>query len=135
MIVASRDHVNRGVAEGFTQANHGKAAPIRRMKKGDLIIWYSGKEEFENPDKCQQFTAIGQVKDDDVYQVKISPDFSPFRRNVKFFPSNSVSILPLIENLQFIKNKKSWGYPFRTGFLEINKHDFDLISSQMLNKE
>lgn len=27
---------------------------------------------------------------------------------------------------------KSWGYPFRFGFFEINQHDFDLISSQML---
>jgi len=46
--------------------------------------------------------------------------------------SKETSILPLIENLQFIQNKQSWGYPFRFGMLEINEHDFDLISSQML---
>ncbi|SDG15086.1 hypothetical protein SAMN04488121_103642 [Chitinophaga filiformis] len=27
------------------------------------------------------------------------------------------------------------GYPFRFGFFEINRHDFGLISSQMLQKE
>ena len=34
-----------------------------------------------------------------------------------------------------IKNKKSCGYPFRFAFLEIDRHDFELISSQMLQKE
>jgi len=47
-------------------------------------------------------------------------------------PSVDVSILPLINDLDFIQNKKSWGYPFRFGFFEIKQHDFDLISSQML---
>jgi predicted RNA-binding protein len=41
-------------------------------------------------------------------------------------------ILPLIDDLHFIRNKQSWGYSFRFGFFEINQHDFDLISSQML---
>ena len=29
----------------------------------------------------------------------------------------------------------SWGYPFRFGFFEINRHDFELISSQMPQKD
>ncbi|RZK52785.1 MAG: EVE domain-containing protein, partial [Pedobacter sp.] len=44
-----------------------------------------------------------------------------------------LSIIPLIDDLNFIQNKKSWGYPFRFGFFEINQHDFDLISTQMLH--
>ena len=30
--VASRDHVMRGVAGGFCQLGHGKAAPVKRLE-------------------------------------------------------------------------------------------------------
>lgn len=30
---------------------------------------------------------------------------------------------------------KGIGYPFRLGFFKINRHDFELISSQMLQKD
>jgi hypothetical protein len=83
-------------------------------------------------EKCQEFTAIGKVKDDDTYAFRVSEDFCPSRRNIEFLDCKKVSILPLINDLHFIPNKKSWGYPFRFGFLEINEHDFSLISSQML---
>jgi predicted RNA-binding protein len=135
IIVASEDHVKRGVAEGFAQACHGKASPLKRMQSGDYVLYYSGKKYFGKPDKCQMFTAVGQVKDDEVYQCQMSPDFFPSRRNIHFFPSKEASITALIDQLEFIKNKKRWGYPFRLGFLEISEQDFNLISSQMLNTE
>ena len=88
-----------------------------------------------NVEKCQEFTALGKVIDDEVYPFKVSADFCPSRRNIKFLDTKDLSIIPLIENLEFISNKKSWGYPFRFGFFEINKNDFDLISSQMLQTQ
>ena len=132
IIVASKDHVENGVGQGITQACHGKAAPLKRMKKGDLVIYYSSKQTFGKPEKCQEFTALGKVSDDEIYQQQVSEDFCPSRRNIEFLQCKDTSILPLIDDLQFIQNKKRWGYPFRFGILEINKHDFDLISSQML---
>lgn len=134
MLVASKDHVNNGMAEGIAQACHGKAAPLKRMQKGDFIIYYSGKQTIGQQQHCQQFTAIGQVIDNEVYQFQVTEDFCPSRRNVKFLPSEAVSILPLIAELDFIPNKKSWGYPFRFGAFEIKKCDFDLISSHMLTQ-
>lgn len=82
--MASKDHVKTGVAEGIAQACHSKASPLRRMQKDDYVIYYSGKEHFGQPDKCQEFTAIGQVADDDMYSHQISADFCPARRNVRF---------------------------------------------------
>lgn len=134
IIVASKDHVKNGVLEGIAQACHGKAAPLKRMRKGDLVIYYSSKQVFGKPDKCQEFTAIGKVKDEEVYSFQMSPDFCPSRRNIAFFESKASSILPMINQLDFIKNKNRWGYPFRVGFLEINRNDFELISLQMLSK-
>ena len=135
IIAASKDHVKNGITEGIAQACHGKAAPLKRMQKGDFVIYYSGKQFFEKPDRCQEFTAIGKLTGDDVYRFQMTPDFCPSRRNIEFYESNDISILPLINRLDFIKNKKSWGYPFRFGFLEINQYDFDLISSLMLSEE
>lgn len=135
IIVASKDHVKTGIEQGIAQACHGKASPLKRMRKGDFVIYYSGKQLFGKPDKCQEFTAIGQVEDDEVYHYQMTPDFCPSRRNISFFESNDVSIIPLIERLEFIKNKKRWGYLFRFGFFEIRQHDFELIASKMLTTQ
>lgn len=134
MIAASKDHVKTGLSEGIAQACHGKASPLKRMQKGDFVIYYSGKQSLGKPEKCQEFTAIGRVKDDETYPFQLTEDFCPFRRNIEFYESEDISILPLINDLDFIPNKKSWGYPFRFGFFEINQHDFEFISSKMLQK-
>ena len=135
IITASKDHVKDGVSQGIVQASHGKTAPLKRMQKGDLVLYYSGKQTLGKPDKCQEFTAIGKIQDDEIFQAKISEDFVPFRRKAEFFKGEDVSILPLIKHLHFIKNKDKWGAPFRFGMLEIPKEDFDLISAKMLQND
>lgn len=128
----SKEHTLRGVEGGFIQVCHGKKAPLKRMSKGDWLIVYSSKVSMNNKEKCQNFTAIAQLEKDELYRVQMTNDFFPFRRNIKFYKCNEVSILPLICNLDFILNKKSWGYPFRFGFFEISEHDFYIIASKML---
>ena len=132
IIVASKDHVQRGLAGGFIQANHGKATPLKRMQAGDWVIFYSPKLEYGKPEKCQCFTAIVRVVEDEVYQHDMGGGFIPFRRKVQFLPSNDVSILPLINDLTFIKDKTHWGAPFRFGTLQIPEEDFLLIASRMV---
>jgi len=131
VIVASKNHVMRGVQAGIAQANHGKAAPLKRMSVGDGVLYYSPKLEFEGNEKLQAFTAVGQVVGEDVYQFDMGGGFIPFRRDVKYLNAVDVPIQPLIPHLTFIENKSSWGYLFRFGFFEIPKADFDLIASQM----
>ena len=133
IITASKEHVKTGVKGGFAQACHGKASPLKKMNTGDFVIYYSSKEFFNKKDKCQEFTAIGKVKNDEVYQFEMSPDFCPFRLDIEFFKARDISILPLIDDLEFIPNKQKWGYPFRWGTLQINEHDFKLISNLMFN--
>ncbi|HVV66771.1 MAG TPA: EVE domain-containing protein [Candidatus Saccharimonadales bacterium] len=129
--VVSRDHVQRGVEGGFTQANHGKPWALKKMKKGDWIIFYSPKTSFENGEPLQAFTALCQVTDDEPYQVEVTPSFSPWRRNVRFERTREVPIKPLIEELDFIENKVQWGYKFRFGVIEIGEHDFQTIKKAM----
>ncbi len=49
IIVASKDHVKNGASEGIAQGCHGKASPLRRMNKGDYVIYNSGKQFFRKP--------------------------------------------------------------------------------------
>jgi len=135
IIVASKDHLQRGVAGGFIQANHGKAAPLKRMHQGDFVIFYSPKVEFEKPEKLQCFTAICELVDKDIYQHNMGGRFVPSRRNVRFLLSKDVSILPLINRLTFIKDKTHWGAPFRFGTLQIPEEDFRLIVSKMVENQ
>lgn len=133
--VASKDHVARGVSGGFCQLCHGKAQQLKRMAQGDWIIYYSPKAAFGGDDSCQQFTAIGRVVDDEVYQFEMAPGFIPFRRDIEFLPAQAADIRPLINQLGFIQHKSRWGYAFRFGHIEISQEDFELISSKMLTAE
>ncbi len=129
--VVSLSHVERGVAGGFAQLGHGKAAPLRRMSKGEWLVYYSPKTDFENGEPLQQFTAIGQVTGDSVYEHRMSPDFVPSRLDVRFVKSKPAPIAPLIPRLSFIKDPKRWGFPFRRGQIEMTEDDFHLIASAM----
>jgi len=135
IIVASKDHLQRGLAGGFIQANHGKAASLRRMHAGDWVIFYSPRAEYDKPEKLQCFTAIGKIADENVYQHDMGGGFVPFRRNAIFLPAQDVSILPLIEQLTFIQDKTRWGAPFRFGTLQIPEEDFRFIASKMVNDQ
>lgn len=135
IIVASKDHLQRGLDGGFIQANHGKAAPLKRMHPDDWVVFYSPKLEYEKPEKYQCFTAIAQIADDHIYQHDMGDGFVPFRRNVRFLPARDVPIRPLIETLTFIKDKTHWGAPFRFGTLQLPEEDFKLIAGEMLDDE
>jgi len=132
--VVSKEHVLNGMDWGIMQVCHGKKAPLKRINKGDFIIFYSSKYRMKDKQPYQKFTAIAKAIDDEIYQVKMFENFEPFRRKVKFLKCSETEIKPLINDLDFIQNKKSWGYPFRYGLLEISKKDFDLITTKMLLK-
>ncbi len=106
LICASRDHVLKGVEGSFAQAGHGRKDFISKPSKGDWVVFYSSKDNFENGKPLQKFTAIGQVVDEEPYQPNTSDNFKPHRRNVEFKNSAEVEIRPLLEHLTFIKNKK-----------------------------
>lgn len=129
--VVSQDHAMRGVNGGFMQVCHGKAAPLKRMRKDDYLLVYSPKLSMSGTEKCQSFTAVGKVEDEIVYPFRMTDTFVPFRRNINFIASKACPILPLIPQLEFITDKKHWGYPFRFGFFEISENDFTLIASKM----
>ena len=66
----SRDHVRLGVEGGFTQAGHGKASGLKRMRRDDWLVFYSPKTSLRDGQPLQAFTAIGRVVDDELYRVE-----------------------------------------------------------------
>jgi len=120
-----------GVKGGFIQLNHGKKAPLQRLRAGDGLAMYSPRTEYPDGEPLQHFTAIGVVSTGEIDQVEMSPDFKPFRIDVQFFKCEEAPIKPLIEKLSFIKSKTHWGAAFRFGQLKVPREDFLLIAEAM----
>lgn len=129
--VVSASHVRRGVQGGFAQLCHGKAAPLRRMKRGDWLVYYSPRTEMGGGEPLQAFTAIGRVADDRVYEHAMSETFVPFRRNIAYVVCREARIADLLDRLQLTRGQRNWGYPFRTGHFEIGRDDFRTIAEAM----
>jgi len=134
LAVASADHARRGKVLGIMQVCHGKGGPLRRIRAGDGVVYYSPTVSFRGKDRLQAFTAIGVAEGDRTYQVDMGNGFRPFRRDVDYVEAKPVSILPLLERLELTRGKRNWGYPFRLGLVEITKSDFDTISAAMAAK-
>ena len=130
----SRDHVQPSVKGGFTQAGHGKASGLKRLKADDWLVYYSPKTSLRDGEPVQAFTAIGRVADEELYQVEQAPGFAPWRRNIEFVKGIEAPIRPLIDQLSFIKDKRHWGYIFRVGLFKIPQEDFAVISQAMTVK-
>ena len=127
----SKEHVERGKVGGFAQVCHGKKSPLQRMQSGDIFIYYSPTVKYGEKTPYQCFTAIGIIANKPAYQVQMTPDFEPYRRDVHYLKTKDAPIRPLIDQLHFIQNKKSWGYVFRFGILEIKADDFITIAQAM----
>ncbi len=137
--VVSKEHVALGVAGGFTQLNHGKAGPLERMRAGDGFAFYSPRTAYPDGAPLQAFTAIGRIRDGNVYQAAQPmlgtegriDDFKPFRLNVDYLAASDAPIKPLIEDLSFIRSKMHWGAAFRFGYLRVPEADFAKIAAAM----
>ena len=82
---------------------------LKRTSPNDRISFYS-------PRPKQSFTAIGELTDS----------------GVKMLSRAEVPVKSLIESLEFIRDKKSWGVFFRRGFFEISEADFRKIETAMV---
>ncbi len=124
----SKDHVVAGVLGEYVQA--AESAPLKRLSKGDIVVFYSEGTKFRAGELLQAFTAIGRVRDDKPFQVTVTPVFKPWRRQMAFIGCEETPIEPLIPELAFITDKLNWGLP-RRGLIEIGETDFTKIAHAM----
>ena len=112
------------------QVNHGKLGPLKRMKPGDGVVYYSPSEKMGAKDGFQSFTAIGRIREGEPYQGYMSEGFQPFRRDVDWVTGREQPIRPLIDRLDLTR-EKNWGYSLRFGVLELSAEDFATIGTAM----
>jgi hypothetical protein len=128
--VVSRAHVQRGVAGGFAQLCHGKAALLRRMRAGDWLVYYSPTTEMGGGERIQAFTALGQLVDERVYEHDMGGGFVPFRRDVRYRRARAAPMAGLAHRLH-LTARPGWGAQLRRGHVAIDAHDFHLIAAAM----
>ncbi len=129
--VASANHVAIGRSQGFCQVNHGKSAPLLRVRPGDRLIYYAPTMVFGDKDRLQAFVAHGRIAEGEVYQGVMGAGFTPYRRDVVWDQAEAAPIAPLLPLLSFTAGRVNWGQPFRWGFFEITEADADMIAKAM----
>jgi hypothetical protein len=133
--VASAAHARRGCepsdGPGYMQVCHGKAAPLRRIRGGDRMAYYSPTVTMGGKDKLQRFVSVGIVLPGEPYVFDMGGGFVPFRKDVHYVDSIEASILPLIPRFEFVDSPARWGYKFRFGLFEISDNDMRLIAQAM----
>lgn len=129
--VVCQRHAQRGVAGGFTQVCHGKAAPLRRMAPGDGFVLYSPSTEMGGGEPVKAFTGIGLVAPAEPYPFDMGGGFVPHRRDIRFLEAGPAPIRPLLDRLAFTRGGPAWGLLLRRGHFEIGLEDFHLIAEAM----
>ena len=130
VVTASADHAARGRAEAIVQANHGKSAPLRRMRPGDGVVIYSPRSTYPDGPALQAFTLIGRVADAAPYAHELGHHVM-WRRPVLWAEATSAPIRPLLPQLHLTMHLPAWGMAFRYGLSPLSQQDFDLIAQAM----
>lgn len=128
--VVSAEHVRRGVGLGIAQIGHGRRSGLARLHAGDHLVYYSPRERLGDPVVLQQFTAIGEVADDEIWQAD-EGDFRPFRRRVHYeTDSHPVALADVADALE-LTSQPNWGYQLRRGLLVLSARDYQTVHAAM----
>lgn len=132
LAVAHRDHVRRAVEHGVAQLTFGRREGLDRMRESDGLAFYSARD-LPDGNPVRAFTAVGRVTDDDLYRVGgVDSGWRPWRRRVDFRADVAdAPIRPLLHVLEFTRHTADWGLQLRAGFLELSRHDFEVIEQAM----
>lgn len=127
--VASAEHVRRGVALGIAQIGHGRRGGLARMRAGDTIVYYSPTERLGDGMPLKQFTAIGRIADEEIWQVE-EGDFRPFRRRVDWWDAAPVAVEAVRDRL-ILTAQRNWGYQLRRGLIPLADSDAEALLDAM----
>ncbi len=132
LAVASAEHVRLGRKHGFMQVCHGKPGPLKRIKPGDGIVYYSPSVTMGGKDGFQSFTAIGHVREGELYQARMECG-NAYRRDVDWLDTPEQPLRPLLGWLDFTQDK-NWGYRLRFGLVAFGQSDFEFLQEIMTSE-
>lgn len=127
--VVSAEHVRRGVALSIAQIGHGGRVGVARMQAGDTLIYYSPVERLGEKTRLQQFTALGTVADDEIWQAD-DGEFTPFRRRVNYIQATPVGLAEVRTRLH-LTAEPNWGYQLRRGIVQLDECDVAVLRAAM----
>ena len=109
---------------------------VENWEIGDLIIFYVSREEYHSMNPVREFQALVECishpfESNQKIWSHIGGDVFPTRVRIRVVNKKKCKIMPLIERLSFIKNKKNWGSAFFSGIRKISQNDFNLIIKAM----
>lgn len=130
----SLERVRDGLAGGHTEVDNGGDARLRLLGRGDAIAFYSPRVTSDRGVRerpLQQFTAVGEVVDDEPYRREGAPPPARWRRQVAFEEVGAVPVRALLPMLGFVAEEQRWGLPFRRGLVEVTAGDFGVIAGAL----
>lgn len=128
--VVSAAHVRRGRELGIAQINHGKRAGLARMAPGDTLVYYSPTEVLGDGTPLRQFTALGAIADEEIWQAD-DGCFKPFRRRVEYLETQLLPLAQVQSELAMCA-EPNWGYRLRWGLVPLTDEDVALLRARML---
>lgn len=118
-----------GVAGGFAQLCHGRAAPLAKMRPGDWLIYYAPRERMHAGAPVRAFVALGRVVGERVYEVELDGR-TPHRRDIVYEPVRRVALADVKARLHLAASP-AWAMKLRSGHVELDAHDFAIIAAAM----
>lgn len=133
IVVARAEHARLGrhSTPGFMQVCHGKLAPLKRVSPGDRVAYYAPTVGYGAKDSFQSFVSIGIVQSGEPYAFDTGGGFVSCRRDVNYLASKEACIRPLLDDLDFVEDRRHWGYKFRFGLFQVSDHDIRRIAQAM----
>ena len=131
--VVSAEHVRRGVSLGIAQIGHGKRGGLARMHEGDTLVYYSPVEQLGDSSPLRQFTAIGTIADNVIWQADEN-GFMPFRRRVRYENADPVC-LDGVKELLTLTSTPNWGYQLRRGLIALDPDDVAVLRAMVQSEK
>ncbi|BDZ46823.1 EVE domain-containing protein [Naasia aerilata] len=127
--VVSAEHVRYAVSKGIAQVGHGKRGGLARMRAGDTFVYYSSVERLGDREPLRQFTALGVLPDEEIWQAD-EGTFHPFRRRVEYAAATPVPLEAVKDRLRLTASP-NWGYQLRRGLVPLELEDVEVLRAAM----
>lgn len=125
LFIASHDHLMHAIANGFIQQRYLNR--FRDVHKGDYVVLYATKLNYNGKTPYRKFVGIGKVISDEIFEIPHGTNMY-YRMMVKYKKYHEKDLSNIIDQLEFIKNKKNYGFYFIRGKRELSEADYNTIA-------
>lgn len=106
---------------------------IQRVNVGDFLVFYVKRRRGKTEPQIRSIFEAASEPFSSKEKDFVTKEKFPWRIKIKpsVIPRTPLQFTKLVQNLQFIKNKKKWFRHLQVAMRTIPKEDFDLIKSAL----